>query len=83
MCAGWSRARTSAGRSPLPPDSSADVTIALNVTTDCEAAGAICTEDGRKLSAPLELTVNGPDQQPANPDPADLAPTNLAVRVDG
>ena len=66
----------------VTPDSSADVTIALNVTTDCEAAGAICTEDGRKLSAPLELTVNGPDQQPANPDPADLAPTNLAVRVD-
>ena len=65
----------------VTPDSSADVTIALNVTTDCEAAGAICTEDGRKLSAPLELTVNGPDQQPANPDPADLAPTNLAVRV--
>ncbi len=65
----------------VTPNSSADVTIALNVTTDCEAAGAICTEDGRKLSAPLELTVNGPDQQPANSDPADLAPTNLAVRV--
>ena len=46
----------------VTPDSSADVTIALNATTDCEANGAICTEDGRKLSAPLELTVNGPGQ---------------------
>ena len=42
------------------PDSSADATRALNATTDCEAQGAICTEDGRKLSGGLELTVNGP-----------------------
>ena len=53
----------------VTPDSSADVTIALNVTTDCEAAGAICTEDGRKLSAPLELTVNGPRPAARQPGP--------------
>ena len=33
-----------------PPDPRADVTIALNATTDCSAQGAICTEDGGKLS---------------------------------
>ena len=46
----------------VTPGSSADVAIDLNDTTDCSAQGAICTEDGRKLSAPLELTVNGPGQ---------------------
>ena len=44
----------------VTPGSSADVAIALNVTTDCSAQGAICTEDGRMLSSRLELTVNGP-----------------------
>ena len=46
----------------VTPSSSADVTIALNATTDCSAQGAICTEDGRMLSNRLELTVNGPGQ---------------------
>ena len=46
----------------VTPDSSADVAIALNATTDCTAQGAICTEDGRKLFGGLELTVNGPGQ---------------------
>ena len=36
--------------------------IVLKATTDCEADGAICTEDDRKLSGGLELTVNGPGQ---------------------
>ena len=44
----------------VTPGSSADMTIALNATTDCSAQGAICTEDGRKLSGELELIVNGP-----------------------
>ena len=43
------------------PGSSADVAIALNATTDCEADGAICTGDGRMLSNRLELTISGPD----------------------
>ena len=43
----------------VEPDSNADVTIALPVTTDCAAQGAICTQDGRKLSKPLEFTVSG------------------------
>ena len=36
--------------------------IILPVTEDCDAQGAICTEDGRKLSNRLELTVSGPGQ---------------------
>ena len=42
------------------PDADADVTIALNATTDCSAEGAICTGDGRMLSNELTFTVNGP-----------------------
>ena len=44
----------------VTPGSSADVAIVLNATTDCSAQGAICTEDGRKLSNQLEVTVSGP-----------------------
>ena len=44
----------------VEPDSNADVTIALNATTECTAEGAICTGDGRKLSGGLELVVLGP-----------------------
>ena len=41
------------------PDSSEDVTIVLPATTDCEAQGAVCTGDGRKLSNSLVFTVSG------------------------
>ena len=44
----------------VTPDSAADVTIVLPVTTDCNANGAVCTADGRKLSNRLEFTVSGP-----------------------
>ena len=43
------------------PSSEAAVTIVLPVTEDCEADGAICTGDGRKLSSRVELTISGPD----------------------
>ena len=42
------------------PDSDASVTVALPVTTDCAATGAVCTADGKMLSSRLELTVSGP-----------------------
>ena len=45
----------------LTPETSADVVIALNATTDCYAQGAICTEDGGKLSGGLQLVVPGPN----------------------
>ena len=42
------------------PSSTASVTIVLPVTTDCEAEGALCTDDGRKLSKRVEVRVPGP-----------------------
>ena len=47
-------------RITVRPDGNGDVTIVLPETTDCDAQGAICTEDGRMLSHRLELTVSGP-----------------------
>ena len=44
----------------VTPDSSADVTVELPATEDCDAQGAICTEDGTMLSSPLKFTVKGP-----------------------
>ena len=44
----------------ITPDSNADVTVELPATEDCDAQGAICTEDGRVLSSPLKFTVKGP-----------------------
>ena len=49
-------------RITVRPDGNGDVTVTLPETTDCDAQGAICTEDGRKLSNRLELTVSGPGQ---------------------
>ena len=49
----------------VTPDSDADVSIALNATTDCSAEGAICTSDGGKLSGGLELVVPGPPSNSA------------------
>ena len=47
-------------RITVRPNSDGAVTIILPITEDCEAQGAICTEDGRKLSTELVLTVSGP-----------------------
>ena len=44
----------------VTPGSAAAVTVVLPVTTDCDADGAVCTADGRKLSNRLEFTVSGP-----------------------
>ncbi len=44
----------------VTPDGNGAVTIVLPPTTDCEAEGAICTEDGGMLSNRLEITVPGP-----------------------
>ena len=42
------------------PTGNGDVDITLPETTDCSDDGAICTEDERKLSNKLVLTVSGP-----------------------
>ena len=44
----------------VKPQGNPDVTIELPATTDCNAEGAICTADGRKLSNSLSFTVSGP-----------------------
>ena len=49
----------------VTPDSDADVTIAVNATTDCSAEDAICNADGGKLSGGLELVVPGPQENSA------------------
>ncbi len=49
-------------RITVRPDGDGQVVVVLPETTDCVAEGAICTEDGRKLSHRLELTVGGPGQ---------------------
>ena len=42
------------------PTGNGAVTITLPETTDCDATGAICTDDSRKLSHPTSATVAGP-----------------------
>ncbi|MCY3747067.1 MAG: SwmB domain-containing protein [Acidobacteria bacterium] len=39
------------------PRSDEDVTVTLPATTDCDAAGAVCTEAGRKLANTSSVTV--------------------------
>ena len=45
----------------VTPGSSAAVALALNATTDCSAQGAICTQQGGKLSSRIGLVVPGPE----------------------
>ena len=45
-----------------PESTGDDVVIELPATTDCNAQGAVCTGDGRKLSNSLSFTVSGPGQ---------------------
>ena len=44
----------------IEPESDAAVSIVLPPPTDCEAAGAVCTDDGQTLSNRLTATVSGP-----------------------
>ena len=46
------------------------MTIVLPATTDCASNGAVCTEDGRKLSSALEITVPGREEQQESNSPA-------------
>ena len=44
----------------VEPSGNGAITITLPATTDCTAAGAICTSDGRKLSNSTTVTIPGP-----------------------
>ena len=60
----------------IRPSGSGDVTVRLPATTAaCGSAGAICTPDGRPLSAPASTTIQGPTAEA--PD-APSAPTLTA-----
>ena len=43
----------------VEPTSDADVSLVLPETTDCAAAGAVCTAGGKPLSNRLEATISG------------------------
>ena len=45
----------------IEPSGNGAITITLPATTDCNAEGAICTDDGRKLSNSTTVTVAGPE----------------------
>ena len=44
----------------VQPDGSGAISITLPATTDCDATGAICTYDGRKLSHSTPASIAGP-----------------------
>ena len=44
----------------VKPPNNGTVTITLPVTTDCTVSGAICTDDGRKLSNSNSVSISGP-----------------------
>ena len=74
------RARRVDGRRDLweitvEPASESDVELALPVTADCEAAGAVCTAGGKPLSQRLEATVRGPGPEAVG-EGFSLAPGN-------
>ena len=44
----------------LTPESDATVTVSLSPAADCDAAGAVCTEDGRTLASGAGTAIPGP-----------------------
>ncbi len=48
-------------RITIRPDGDGPVSITLAGDRDCETPGAVCTEDGRRLSRTITSTVAGPD----------------------
>ena len=67
----------------VEPDSGADVTITLPVTTDCGDQGAVCTSDGRKLANEVKLTVTGPDAPEPTPTPQPNTPATGVPTISG
>ena len=60
-----------------PAAGAGDVTVTLAATSDCAAPGALCTTDGRALSAPVSATV------PATAGPETTeAPAPFRVRLE-
>ena len=66
----------------VQPSSDADLTIVLPETADCDADGAVCTEDGRMLSAEVTLTVAGPEEEEEQ-TPPENSPATGAPAISG
>ena len=60
-----------------PAAGAGDVTVTLAAASDCAAAGAVCTADGRPLSAPVSATV----PETAGPETPE-APKPFGVRLE-
>ena len=65
----------------VAPDPTGDVTIALPSARDCEAPGAICTADGRKLHNRPEFTVAGPEPVSEQPPDGEEPPAHELTAV--
>ena len=61
----------------IAPDSGAEVVVALPASADCDAAGAVCTADGRPLSHRLEATIPGE----AEPELPEVSIVAVASRI--
>ena len=65
----------------VKPSSDTDVVLVLPATTDCEAAGAVCTAGGKPFSGRLEARVEGPGSEPSGEgfslDPENSSPSGI------
>ena len=61
----------------VEPSGSGSVTVVLPVPTDCAAQGAVCTDDGRKLSSEFRLVVPGPSTDDTRQDTPDTSDAGL------
>ena len=62
----------------VEPEGDEEVVIAVPVTSDCDASGAVCTSDGAQLSEEASITVAGPAVTP----PQQLVPEESQVDDD-
>ena len=63
----------------LTPESDAMVTVSLLPAADCDAAGAVCTEDGRMLSGGVARVILGPPPTSAATAAVEPAPNSEAT----
>ena len=68
----------------LTPESDAMVTVSLLPAADCDAAGAVCTEDGRMLSFGVARVILGPPpNSPATGQPSISGTAQVGSDADG
>ena len=68
----------------IAPDGDADVTLTLHAPPDCDAEGAVCSTDGRRLAETITLTVPGPSGSMRDvPLTAEFVADSVPARHDG